>query len=211
MWDKKSLAEKLTLTLVISQKEAAPRTIEELAELAFEGGVTALQLREKNIRDRDLFDLAVRTAKFCRSRGKLFIVNDRLDIALACDADGLHLGQTDLPIEAAGKLWPRGKILGVSTSTKEEALFALKNGADYLGVGAIFATDSKRDASTIQESRIRDLNSLGAVTVAIGGISVDNAAEVWKLGFDSIAVISALAQAANPVETARKLLVGSPK
>jgi thiamine-phosphate diphosphorylase len=118
---REELARRLRLTLVISGEEARPRTIGELAEKAFAGGATALQLREKSLAGREHYGLARDLAAFCRERGRLFIVNDRLYLALASGADGLHLGQGDLPARVARAHWPEGKILGISASTVGEA------------------------------------------------------------------------------------------
>ncbi|MDR1677556.1 MAG: thiamine phosphate synthase [Deltaproteobacteria bacterium] len=207
---REELARKLRLTLVISQAEAQPRSIFELAELSFEGGVTALQLREKKLDGHSLYELASALAVFCRERNKIFIVNDRLDIALASGADGVHLGQSDLPASAAAALLPKEKILGISAATLEEAESARKAGADYLGVGAIIKTDSKIEAQEIDFSELPLINSLGPVTVAIGGIQEDNAAKIWAMGFDGLAVISALAKSQNPQASAGNLLKVAP-
>ncbi|MDR1545899.1 MAG: thiamine phosphate synthase [Deltaproteobacteria bacterium] len=204
------LAERLRLTLVVSQAEAQPRSVEQLAELAFAGGVTALQLREKKLPGGELYRSALALARFCRERGRLFIVNDRLDIALASDADGLHLGQTDLPLEAAAAHWPKSKILGLSAALESQAQAGLAAGADYIGVGAIFATGSKTDAPTADRRQAAAVVALGAPTVAIGGLTVDNAAEIWRLGFAGLAVISALTTASDPTDTARRLLAARP-
>ena len=200
------LSEQLKLTLVTSSHEAAPRKIIELADLAFAGGVTALQLREKNISDQAFYSEAKELSAFCRERGKLFIINDRLDIALAVDASGLHLGQTDLPAEVAASILPKNKILGISASSFGIASAARQAGADYLGVGAIFPTGSKDDASVIKTAEARRIIDLGLPTVAIGGINADNADEVWKIGFTGLAVISALSGARHPSQIAADLL-----
>jgi thiamine-phosphate pyrophosphorylase len=204
-----ALSEALRLTLVVSRREAAPRTIEELADLAFIGGVTALQLREKEASDREVFELAVPLAKFCRERGKLFFVDDRLDVALAADADGVHLGQADLPAEAAAKILPKSKILGVSVATPAQARLALAAGADYLGLGAIIPTPSKTDAVIVTADDIAAINAMGTITVAIGGVGLANAAAIRDMGFQGLAVISALTQAEDPMAAA-KALAGRP-
>lgn len=203
------LREGLRLTLVISGREAAPRSLPELADLAFQGGVTALQLREKNLPDREFYEEALALRRFCRERGRLFFINDRLDLALAVGADGLHLGQGDLPAAVAAPLFPG--LLGVSVSTGDEARAALSAGAHYLGLGTIFPTGSKDDAQPISRENIRDIMALSTPTVAIGGLTTENAGEVWALGFTGLAVISALAASADPKEAARKLLEKSPR
>ncbi len=199
------LRERLRLTLVVSRREAEPRSLRELAAETFDGGVTALQLREKNLPDRDFYEEALDLRQFCRERGCLFIINDRLDLALATEADGLHLGQTDLPAAVAARLFPKG-FIGVSVNTREEAQAALAAGAAYLGVGAVFPTGSKDDARPVSQERAKEILDLQAPTVAIGGITTANAAEVWGLGFTGLAVISALASAEDPRTAAHKLL-----
>jgi thiamine-phosphate pyrophosphorylase len=208
--DRTPLIKKLRLMLVASQAEAFPRPLEHLSSLAFIGGAGALQLREKHLSGRELFDEAMELRTLCRKEGKLFIVNDRLDVALACQADGVHLGQEDLPAREAVRLMPKNMLLGVSVNTRAMAEEALTAGADYLGVGAIFSTPSKPEAKAISPKEIEAILALGAPTLAIGGIGPKNAAVVWAYGFSGLAVISALTQAENPANTARELLKGAP-
>ena len=197
----------LKLTLIISRGEAAPRAVIDLAEAAFAGGVTALQLREKyGPTDRALFEQALELRGFCRERGRLFLVNDRLDLALAVEADGLHIGQQDLPAAAAARILPKSMLLGVSARTTAQAQMALAAGADYLGVGAFFPTGSKTEAEVVDREAVREIVALGAPVVAIGGLTEANAAEAWGLGVAGLAVISALAQARDPREAAAGLL-----
>ena len=201
----------LKLTLVLSRREAASRTILDLAAQSFAGGATALQLREKNLPDREFYDEALELGDLCRREDRLFIVNDRLDLALAAGADGLHVGQSDLPAAVAARHLPKDKILGVSVRTAAEARAALEAGADYLGVGAIFATGSKDDANLVELAAIREIIALGAPCVAIGGLTVENAGLVWDMGFDGLAVISALAAAKDPRRAAEHLIAGASK
>ena len=210
MKDLQKLRQGLRLTLVASRREAAPRSVPELAALSFKGGATALQLREKNLPDRDFYEEALDLRDLCRSQNRLLIINDRLDLVLAADADGLHIGQSDLPATVASRLLPKNKILGVSVRTAAEARAALEAGADYLGVGAIFATDSKDDADVITPAAVKDIMALGAPCVAIGGLTVGNAGQVWDMGFDGLAVISALTAADDPLRAAGLLKVGCP-
>jgi thiamine-phosphate pyrophosphorylase len=202
-----SLAERLKLTLVLSRREAAPRTMSELAEAAFAGGVTALQLREKNnLSDREIYEEALELRELCRARERLFFIDDRLDLALAAGADGVHLGQKDLPAAVAARLLPPGLILGVSVRTVAEARAALADGAAYLGVGAVFPTGSKDDADLVSPETVREIAALGAPTVAIGGLTLANAPEAWALGVTGLAVISALTLAPDPRAVAAGLL-----
>ncbi len=198
--------EKLRLTLVVGRVEAAPRNLKELAAEAFAGGAGALQLREKGLSDKALYHEALDLADFCRNQKRLLIINDRVDLALAVEADGVHLGQGDLPARAAARLLPKSKILGVSVQTVEAAREALAAGADYLGVGAIFPTGSKDDAEVIDPGELKGILALGAPTVAIGGLTVANSSRVWAMGFTGLAVISALTAAENPKSAAAGLL-----
>ena len=145
--------------------------------------------------------------KLCAEHNVLFIVNDYLDLALATDADGLHLGQNDLPIKVARKLLPIDKILGCSTTTVAQAITAEAEGADYIAVGSIYPTTSKEAAKVVGLEMLRQIRQ--AVTLpllAIGGINKDNAAEVMAAGADSVAVISAVLQAEAPEEAARQIV-----
>ena len=204
------LAARLKLTLVLSRREAVPRTVTELAEAAFAGGVTALQLREKDgLSDREIYEEARSLRELCRARGRLFLLDDRLDLALAAGADGVHLGQKDLPAAVAARLLPPGLILGVSVRTTAEARAALADGAAYLGVGAVFPTGSKDDAALVSPETVQEIAALGAPTVAIGGLTPANAPEAWAMGVTGLAVISALTRASDPRAAAAGLLKGS--
>ncbi|WP_019177202.1 thiamine phosphate synthase [Methanomassiliicoccus luminyensis] len=166
----------------------------ELARRAVEGGADVIQLRDKKMSGGDLFLAASEMRDICRKAGALFIVNDRLDIALASGADGVHLGQNDLPVGAARRIVPEGFIIGVSVSSAEQAVIAERNGADYVGFGPVFPTSSKADAGEergfAELARVR--RSVRVPVVAIGGINEGNAAEVVRAGADGISVISAV-------------------
>lgn len=171
----------------------------EIAARAVEGGASMIQLRDKVAGPGQLLPEARQIARLCRERGVCFIVNDRLDLALAADADGVHLGQDDLPPQAARRLLGPDKILGVSTHSLEQALDAAEQGADYLGIGPIFATGTK---ATGYEPRgceiIRQLRSrIDLPLIAIGGITLNNVGEVITAGATGAAVISAIVGAAD--------------
>lgn len=173
----------------------APLSLEDQARIALAGGATALQLRDKNVDGGELFAEARRILCLCRERGVPLFVNDRLDIALACGADGVHLGQSDLPVAEARRLAPRPFIIGASARTPEDADRAVRDGADYLGVGAIFPTGSKDDAQVIGLEGLRAVvRSVSIPVVAIGGISLNNLEKVLSCGGDGVAVISAAVQ-----------------
>jgi thiamine-phosphate pyrophosphorylase len=180
----------------------------ELAGMALDGGARMVQLRRKAASGRELYEWALRIQELCRQRDALFIVNDRVDIALAMHADGVHLGQEDLPASAARKILGPDAIIGVSVSSVAEAEQAVKDGADYIGVGHIFPTISKEKLSpplgTASISQIG--NAAGVPVIAIGGIDAGNIHEVMKAGASGIAVISAVSGADDPTAAARDLV-----
>lgn len=177
----------------------------EVARRALRGGADVIQLRDKEMPARDLYQAALDIRELTRSKDATFIVNDRLDIAMAVEADGVHLGQSDLPIEAARLLVPPWFIIGVSATNLQEGLRAAEAGAHYIGLGPVFPTGSKSDAApacglaTIAELRRR----VNTPIVAIGGINPENAAEVMAAGADGIAVISAVVSQPDICSAAR--------
>lgn len=196
-----------SLYLVTDRSLALGRELVEVVSAAVQGGVTVVQIREKGSSSREFLALAQALKGVLAPRGIPLIVNDRLDLALACDAAGVHLGQEDLPCDLARRLLGPERLLGVSVGTPEEARQAERAGADYLGVSPIFVTPTKRD--TPAATGLDGLRAIRAVTalplVAIGGLSAANAGEVMAAGADGIAVVSALMAAADPREAARAL------
>ncbi|MDR1378238.1 MAG: thiamine phosphate synthase [Synergistaceae bacterium] len=193
----------LGLYVIPDRVIGAPLSLEEQTRLALEGGASAIQLRDKSMNGRELLETARRMATLCEEWGALFIVNDRLDVALLSGAEGVHLGQRDLPVAEARKLTPRSFVIGASIHNAEEAERAEEEGADYLGVGAVFATGSKGDAMVMGLSGLRDLMTTlklshenrpeGVLpTVAIGGISAETLSDVTRAGVDGVSVISAV-------------------
>lgn len=166
----------------------------QIAKDSLSGGAKVIQLRDKRRSGADLYAIAKEIRTLCKQYNARFIVNDRLDIALATLADGVHLGQEDLPLSAARSLAPRPFIIGVSVHSLEEAKQAEKEGADYLGVGPVYPTGTKADAGPATGPEL--IRSIRANTnipiVAIGGINLENAGEVLAAGADGIAVISAV-------------------
>lgn len=177
----------------------------EIAEAAIRGGATAIQLRMKDEPARLMVETARRLATLCQTAGVTFIVNDRVDVAMIVEADGVHVGQDDLPAEDVRRLLGRGVLLGVSAATVQEARAAERAGADYLGVGAIYATATKADAGApVGLARIRELRrAVGLPLVAIGGITADNAAQVIAAGAQGVAVVSAVTTAEDMAAAAR--------
>ena len=177
------------------------------ARRAIDGGVDVVQLREKEWPSGRLLPLAARLRTRCREAGATFIVNDRVDLALAVEADGVHLGQDDLPAALARPLLRPGMILGVSTHSVEQARAAAAAGADYVAVGSMFPTATKPDFQLVGPALIRDVRGeIRVPLIGIGGITVENAGEVIRAGADGVAVISAVCGAADPLLATRRFL-----
>jgi thiamine-phosphate pyrophosphorylase len=197
------------LCAIIDTQALKGRRHPEVTGQVIRGGARIVQLRDKVLPKKELLPIAIELKELCAGHNVLFIINDHLDIALASDADGLHLGQDDLPIKVARRLLPIDKVLGCSTNTLEQALTAEAEGADYVGVGSIYPTSSKETAIVIGPERLRQVRqAVSLPIVAIGGINKDNAAEAISAGADSIAVISAILGAESPEEAARQIAAG---
>ncbi len=179
----------------------------EVARAAIEGGSKIIQLRDKNASDAELIPIAREIRRIASEAGAIFIVNDRIEVALASEADGLHIGQEDMPLVEARKRWP-DRLLGVSVTTFEQAIEAVRDGADHLGVGPIYSTSTKLDAAEVTGldliGRIRRISPIPIV--AIGGIGLSNIVEVARAGADSAAVISAVVCADDMVAATRALV-----
>jgi thiamine-phosphate pyrophosphorylase len=196
------------LYVIMDPKASRGRSDLQVAEAAIAGGADVLQLRDKETPSGRLYRVALRLRKLTRDAGIPFIVNDRLDIALAADADGVHVGQTDLPASVVRKIMGPARILGVSVDTVEQAILAERDGADYLGVGPVFeARGTKPDAGlplgVERIARIR--RRCGLPIVAIGGINAENARAVREAGADAAAVISSIVAADDIAQAARRL------
>jgi len=199
---------RLDLYLVTDPDLTAGRPILQVVAAALEGGVTAVQLRDKKSAPRDLLALGAEMRRIARRHQATFIVNDRVDLALALDADGVHVGAEDLPPLEARRLAPRPRLVGVSAGTVREAQSAERVGADYLGAGPVFATATKPDAG-----EPIGLDGLAAIAsavsipvVGIGGIDSGNASSVIEAGAAGVAVISAIVGAGDPEAAAREIL-----
>ncbi|MDI6872717.1 MAG: thiamine phosphate synthase [Actinomycetota bacterium] len=181
----------------------------DVVRAALAGGADAVQLRDKEAAGGELYRLALEALELVRESGggPLFLVNDRVDVALAAGADGVHLGQEDLPASVARNILGAGAVLGVSAGSVEEALAAEREGADYLGVGPVFPTPSKPDAGEpLGLEGLRAIRrAVGLPLVAIGGINEENLEGVFEAGADGIAVISAVASAWDMEEAVRRL------
>ena len=162
-------------------------------QLALEGGVTMIQLREKNLDEESFYREAIEIKELCKKFNVPFIINDNVELAKKVDADGIHVGQNDMAAQDVRAIIGPDKILGVSTQTVEEALLAQKMGADYLGVGAVFPTGSKDDCWVLSHDLCREICSAVTIPiVAIGGINLGNISKLSGLGFSGISLISAI-------------------
>jgi thiamine-phosphate pyrophosphorylase len=185
-----------SLYLVTDRELMNAPTLESAVEQAIMGGCTVVQIREKAAGSREFFDTALRVKAVTDNYGVPLIINDRVDIALALDADGVHVGQTDLPAGIVRRIIGADKILGVSASSLAEAILAVEAGADYLGVGAMFATGTKTDANlTTMEDLARIRKEASVPIVAIGGINHSTAKLFNGTGIDGFAVVSAIISA----------------
>lgn len=188
-----------TLYVVLDPAVAAGRDLPTLLDAVIAGGCRMVQLRDKSSPSGRLMAMAERLRGRCRAAGVTFIVNDRVDLALAVDADGVHLGQDDLPARVARPLLRPGMILGISTHSLEQARAAREAGADYVAVGSMFPTATKSGFQLVGPALIRSLRPESpAPLVGIGGITPANVGEVMRAGADGVAVLSAICAAPDP-------------
>ena len=175
-------------------------------QLALEGGVTMIQLREKNLDEESFYREAIEIKELCKKFHVPFIINDNVELAKKVDADGVHVGQNDMAAQDVRAIIGPDKILGVSTQTVEEALLAQKMGADYLGVGAVFPTGSKDHCWVLSHDLCREICSAVTIpVVAIGGINLGNISKLSGLGFSGISLISAIFGQSDIKSAAMKL------
>ena len=189
----KCAKENLLLYAVTDRHWLDGRTLKEVVLESLEGGVTMLQIREKHLDEAHFLEEANELQALCRSRHVPFLINDNVEIALAMDADGVHVGQSDMAAGDVRKKLGDDKIIGVSAQTVEQALLAEKAGADYLGVGAVFPTSSKDDANEVSYETLKAICSAVSIpVVAIGGITQENVHQLAGSGICGAAVISAI-------------------
>ena len=188
-----------TLYVILDRTVAGGRDLAELLDAVIAGGARMVQLREKTWPSGQILPLAQRLRARCRQAGVTFVMNDRVDLAVAVEADGVHLGQDDLPPRYARPLLRPGMILGVSTHSVEQARRAQADGADYVAVGAMFPTDTKPDFELVGPALVRAVRGeIRVPLVGIGGITPENAGQVIAAGADGVAVISAVCAAPDP-------------
>jgi thiamine-phosphate pyrophosphorylase len=179
----------------------------ELARMAIKGGADTIQFRQKIGTTREMIEIVRQLKRLCLDSGVTLVVNDRLDIAIATEADGVHLGQNDFPIPQARKLLGESSIIGGSAATLEEAQKCLAEGADYIGFGPVYPTASKEDAGPVTGIMLlkKAVEAIPLPIIAIGGISVENTPEVMQAGAQGIAVISAVCCQEDPEQATRAL------
>ncbi len=196
------------LCLIADRDAAGKRNLFAIVQEATEAGATMIQLRCKNCKSREFLDLAVSISGFLKSRGIPLIINDRADIALACEADGLHLGQQDIPLFHARKILGPNRLIGISINTIAEAQKAEKEGADYVGVGPVYFTSSKDKLPAILGLEgLRAIREKVRIPIlAVGGINRQNARAVISSGADGIAVISAITREKDIRKATKNLL-----
>ena len=197
----------LSLYLVTDRMTAGKDRLFSVVEECLKKGVTALQLREKNSLAYDFYMTALKMRKLCDKYNIPLIINDRADIAVAVSADGVHVGQSDLSLREVQKI-TRGRIkTGLSVRTVEEAVRGETEGADYLGVGAVYQTSTKKDAELVSLETMKKIKkSVSVPVVAIGGINIGNIEEIFRYGADGAAVVSAVLGSRNPGEETEKLI-----
>ena len=196
----------LSLYLVTDNSDDVEKFLNTIEE-GIKGGVSVVQIREKTADTLDFYELAMKVKRITSKYNVPLIINDRVDVALAIDADGVHVGQTDMPCDVTRKLVGNDKIVGVSAATIEEAKKAEKDGADYIGTGAVFPTATKDDAPSITKKDLSEIvKSINIPVVAIGGINLDNASELKDTGIVGLSVVSAIMSSDNPKESSEELL-----
>lgn len=193
-----------SLYLVTDSRLLNGRKLEDSVEEAIKGGVTVVQLREKEVSSRDFFNLATKVKVITDKYNIPLIINDRIDIALAVDAAGVHIGQNDLSCKIARDILPKGKIVGVSAHNLNEALKAQEEGATYLGCGAMFSTATKKDVSLLDKFELINIkNNISIPVVAIGGINKENISSLKDTNIDGVAVVSAILGRSNIKDATR--------
>ncbi len=197
----------ILLYAVTDRAWVGTKSLYEQVKEALENGVTCVQLREKELDESDFLKEAKQISTLCKEYKVPFIVNDNVNIAIACKAEGIHIGQEDMELTNVRKLVGEDMIIGVSAHNVEEAIKAQEGGADYIGIGAVFATSTKTDVDVLSFETLRSIcEAVDIPTVAIGGIKKDNICKLKGSGIDGVAVVSAIF-AAKDIATATKELL----
>lgn len=196
----------LSLYLVTDKSDDVEKFLKTIEE-AIKGGVSVVQIREKTADTLDFYNLALKVKEITEKHDVPLIINDRVDVALAVDAEGVHVGQSDMPCDVTRALVGPDKIVGVSAATIEEARKAKSDGADYIGTGAVFPTATKDDAPKITKKDLKEIvESINIPVVAIGGITLNNAHELNDTGIAGLSVVSAIMSSENPKKSSEELL-----
>lgn len=196
----------MLLYAVTDRRWSEGTTLYEQVEQALQGGVSTLQLREKNLSDEEFLKEALEIKELCKKYDVPLIINDNVEVAIKCGADGVHVGQEDMEASKVREKVGPDMIIGVSAHNVEEARKAVSNGADYLGVGAVFSTSTKDDVDVLKKDTLKDIClAVDVPVVAIGGINQENILELKGTGVDGVAVVSAIFSSENIVETCKKL------
>lgn len=192
--------------LVTDHRNKSEEEFLNIIEEAIKGGTTIVQLREKTASTKDFYELALKVKEITLKYDVPLLINDRIDIAIAVDSEGVHIGQDDMPADIARKIIGKDKILGVSASTVAEAKKAEADGADYIGSGAVFPTATKDDADSVSILQLKEIvHSVDIPVVAIGGITLENANKLKNTGIAGFSVVSAIMNAENPKEASKEL------
>lgn len=197
----------LSLYLVTDRSLSLGRPLTQVVEDAVRGGVTMVQLREKDCSSKEFLNYAIELKKCLRPYSVPLIINDRLDIALACDAEGLHIGQNDIPYQIARKILGKDKIIGLSVENIEDAIAANQLDVDYIGISPVFATPTKTDtAKALGLEGVRNITDISLhPSVGIGGINHTNVQDILKAGANGVSVVSAIMSAHDPRLAASQL------
>jgi thiamine-phosphate pyrophosphorylase len=197
----------MLLYVVTDQAWLGEHSLAGQVEKTIKGGATFIQLREKNLVNDEFLNEAKQIKEITDAYRVPFVINDNIEIAIACDADGIHIGQEDMPVATARKIIGDNKILGVSVQTVEQAVKAEQDGADYLGVGAVFTTSTKLDADALSFDTLQDIcKSVSIPVVAIGGINEKNILQLHGTGVDGVAVVSAIFAKPDLTHASQELL-----
>ena len=198
--------EMMLLYAVTDRAWIGNKSLYEQVEAALKGGVTCVQLREKELDEEAFLTEAMEMSALCKQYGVPFFINDNVNIAVKCNADGIHVGQEDMLVSKVRQIVGKDMMIGVSVHSVKESMEAVKNGADYLGVGAIFSTSTKTDADVLAKDVLKDIcEAVDVPVVAIGGIGKGNLSQLAGTGVDGVALVSAIF-AADDIESECRLL-----